>query len=177
MQGMGRICPLQNIYAFSHTHDSTNRHVSHCKISCNCTYQYILFCWWTSYLVSILVLLAKWNAFLTSFNRLITQSYFVLFVYEILQLWSILFVCVHNCDGFFFYFQPQSPTCLVEDLTEIIKKEQDLSDSQYETDSSLLYSNQVCINFVQITNTDHDFVATVREQLLLQESDSLKFSI
>ncbi|XP_021924975.1 myb-related protein A isoform X2 [Zootermopsis nevadensis] len=39
-------------------------------------------------------------------------------------------------------YMPQSPTCLVEDLTEIIKKEQDLSDSQYETDSSLLYSNQ-----------------------------------
>jgi hypothetical protein len=51
----------------------------------------------------------------------------------------------HVVDGsffFFFSFQPQSPTCLVEDLTEIIKKEQDLSDSQYETDSSLLYSNQ-----------------------------------
>ncbi|XP_069702633.1 transcriptional activator Myb isoform X1 [Periplaneta americana] len=39
-------------------------------------------------------------------------------------------------------YLPQSPGCLVEDLTEIMKKEQDLSDSQYETDSSLLYSNQ-----------------------------------
>lgn len=50
---------------------------------------------------------------------------------------------------FYFYFQPQSPTCLVEDLTEILRKEQDLSDSQYETDSSLLYLNQrVCINLL-----------------------------
>lgn len=39
-------------------------------------------------------------------------------------------------------YLPQSPTCLVEDITEIIRKEQDLSDSQYETDNSLLYSNQ-----------------------------------
>ncbi|GFG39430.1 hypothetical protein Cfor_08379, partial [Coptotermes formosanus] len=39
-------------------------------------------------------------------------------------------------------YMPQSPTGLVEDITEIIRKEQDLSDSQYETDSSLLYSNQ-----------------------------------
>jgi hypothetical protein len=50
-------------------------------------------------------------------------------------------------DGIF--FQPQSPTCLVEDITEIIRKEQDLSDSQYETDNSLLYSNQqVCIDLI-----------------------------
>ncbi|XP_063238961.1 myb-related protein B isoform X2 [Bacillus rossius redtenbacheri] len=38
-------------------------------------------------------------------------------------------------------YMPQTPTTrLVEDITEIIKKEQDLSDSQYETDTSILGS-------------------------------------
>lgn len=42
--------------------------------------------------------------------------------------------------------QPQTPTRLVEDITEIIKKEQDPSDSQYETDTSYIThsSSQVC---------------------------------
>nr|CAD7401193.1 unnamed protein product [Timema cristinae] len=39
-------------------------------------------------------------------------------------------------------YMPQTPTRLVEDITEIIKKEQqDQSDSQYETDTSLLGSS------------------------------------
>ncbi|KAL0279239.1 UNVERIFIED_CONTAM: hypothetical protein PYX00_000847 [Menopon gallinae] len=35
-------------------------------------------------------------------------------------------------------YTPQTPTRLVEDITEIIKKEQDPSDSQYETDTSYI---------------------------------------
>lgn len=35
-------------------------------------------------------------------------------------------------------YTPQTPTRLVEDITEIIKKEQDPSDSQYETDNSYI---------------------------------------
>jgi hypothetical protein len=66
-------------------------------------------------------------------------------------------IYLHYHDGIF--FQPQSPTCLVEDITEIIRKEQDLSDSQYETDSSLLYSNQqVCTDLICINN-DSNFAS------------------
>ncbi|XP_023716949.1 myb-related protein A isoform X2 [Cryptotermes secundus] len=57
-------------------------------------------------------------------------------------------------------YMPQSPTGLVEDLTEIIKKEQDMSDSQYETDSSLLYSNQ------QEVHQDSGYITARRKVLL-----------
>ncbi|PSN37597.1 Myb protein [Blattella germanica] len=60
---------------------------------------------------------------------------------------------------------PQSPSCLVEDLTEIIKKEQDLSDSQYETDNSMLYSNHQVCRYEHDILHDSGYLTTKRKAL------------
>lgn len=57
-------------------------------------------------------------------------------------------------------FQPQTPTRLVEDIQEIIKKEQDESDSRFDMDTSTANSvsilNKVC--YIQYTKTVHMFI-------------------
>lgn len=59
--------------------------------------------------------------------------------------------CQEGTDPLIF-FKPQTPTRLVEDITEIIKKEQDPSDSQYETDTSYIThsSSQVCSLVIEV---------------------------
>lgn len=47
-------------------------------------------------------------------------------------------------DKYFLNFQPQTPTKLAEDIQEIINKDQDESDSNYDMDAS--FTNSVSVN-------------------------------